>query len=74
MRLQDINIDGFPDIFITLDFKNPNAKGQPIRESYILLSQACSKGACNDDAVRADDEELEPRRYFSIKNTDEKID
>jgi len=63
IRLSDINIDGFPDIFLTLQFANSKL-GERYDESYVLMSTACTEPGtlCNAQATS--------RRYFD-RNSDD---
>ena len=65
VRQADINIDSFPDMFVTIEFKS----GQ--RKSYLLLSVQCTKETCPSKAVdhMAYGNSF-PRRYFA-KNSNE---
>ena len=63
IRHSDINIDGFPDLFLTLQFANTKLNTS-YDESYVLISTACTEpGAlCNTQAGT--------RRYFDRNSED----
>ena len=63
IRHSDINIDGFDDLFMTLDVE---IDGQRKKMSIILISEVCEEGLCHEKAVnRQIGEEPNPRRYFN---------
>lgn len=68
-RQADINIDSFPDLFITLEFKNGNVK------SYLLLSEECTKDLCPQKAVdHVAYGQTFPRRYFAKGSNDNTVE
>lgn len=57
-----MNIDGFPDFFLTLEFKAGSSKR---RQSFVLLNVACTAERCPAEAASHKDYDLDlPRRYF----------
>jgi len=53
VRAADINIDGFPDLFISLEFKDPlaDAEDSTFKQSYVLVNTACKEGWCPSEAL-----------------------
>lgn len=49
LRQSDINIDGFPDVFMTLTFNNP-ATSSKYQQSFVLINAPCTENTCNKDA------------------------
>ena len=68
-RQADINIDSFPDLFVTLEFKNGNVK------SYLLLSEQCTKDNCPTKAVdHMAYGQTFPRRFFAKGSTENGVE
>lgn len=68
-RQADINIDSFPDLFLTIEFSNGNVK------SYLLLSEQCTKENCPAKAVdhMAYGQSF-PRRYFAKGSNENNVE
>lgn len=72
MRASDINIDGYPDMFLTLEFEDHNKN--TFYQSFLLLSQPCEDGVCSSSAVNhVSYGNANPRRYFK-KNINKDVD
>lgn len=63
LRHSDINIDGFADLFLTLEFTNNQ------KRSVVLMSHACTPETCPGPAA---DREI-PRRYFNASDKEVNI-
>jgi hypothetical protein len=61
LRHSDINIDGYADLFLTLEFNDKSKK------SVVLMSHACTAETCPAGATDRDI----PRRYFN--STDKEV-
>jgi hypothetical protein len=46
MRHSDINIDGYPDVFLTLTLNNPSL-GSNFTQSVVIISMPCTDDTCN---------------------------
>ena len=64
VRTGDIDIDGFPDLFLTVNMQTVD--GRTIRRSYMMSNEECTATTCNSNAVtwRQYGQPF-PRRYFS---------
>jgi len=63
LRHSDINIDGYADLFLTLEFTDKSKKSK----SVVLMSHACTAETC---PTAASEREI-PRRYFNA--TDKEV-
>lgn len=63
IRTGDMNIDGYPDLYLTLNLEKPS--GELYRRSYFLTSVDCTPETCNSRAVTHQAYgETYVRRYF----------
>lgn len=47
VRQADINIDGYPDLFLTAEFKSLTMLKNNITKSFVALSKECDIGKCS---------------------------
>lgn len=76
MRTADINIDGFPDLFLTLQFQNGK---NTVTKSLVLLNVPCTSTeddqTCNRDAIAHTRYGLDlTRRFFKVDFEDGSFD
>ena len=64
IRAADINIDGLPDLFLTLELQKKD--GSTFPKSYVFLAEPCDESKCNQKAAnhKAYGDEF-PRTYFA---------
>lgn len=64
IRAADINIDGLPDLFLTLELQKKD--GSTFPKSYVFLAEPCDESKCNKKAAnhKAYGDEF-PRTYFA---------
>lgn len=74
VRQADINIDGYPDLFLTAEFKSLSNPKINIAKSFVALSKECDFKKCSKEATSHKAYGLNsPRRYFVVSGYDEFI-
>ena len=64
IRSADINIDGLPDLFLTIELES--SQGRSYLKSYVFLGQPCTEQTCNAQAAKHKAyEDSFPRTYFA---------
>ena len=75
VRAADMNIDGFPDLFLTLEFQSTGKSNAKSNQSFVLLSAACTPGQCPKAAADHTEYSLKlPRRFFKVNFEDAGFD
>lgn len=76
VRTADVNIDGFPDLYLSLEFEIGNSK---VTKSFVLLNEPCTNdekdSTCSQIATEHSRYGLDlPRRFFKVDYKDGNFD